>query len=265
MDESVARCPGWQEVVLSSETSMIREEDRDYFKSRQGKADAILADIQSNGQADVGCQHISVLEVGANSCFIAHRLKSIAEWDMHCLEIDPGRLLRYPGISRSFKSVLADATAIPFADGAFDLVICNHTLEHIVRYVDCIAEMIRVTKDGGYIYMAFPNSDRLVNELGVKYSVLRGNIAWYFVRLFRAHSVESRVTHHVGLADNQVRKALRPHKVMCLSKGHAVRSLGGKASVLAERVPSVIFNRFSPVGVYLVEKAAVTEGGEKKA
>jgi SAM-dependent methyltransferase len=243
---------------------MIREEDRDYFASRQSKADAIMADIQSIGHADIGSQHISVLEVGANSCFIAHRLRYIAEWDMHCLEIDSGRLLKYPTISRSFKSVLADATAIPFADGAFDLVICNHTLEHIVRYRGCIAEMIRVTRNGGHLYLAFPNSDRLVDGLGMKWTMLRGNIAWYFVRLFMASSVESRVKHHVGLADGQIRRALQPHKVVCLSKGHAVRSLGRRISALAERVPTAFFDRFSPVGVYFVEKAAVTEGKETK-
>lgn len=250
---------------MASEIGMIREEDRDYFASRQSKADAILADIQSTVHADMASRHISVLEVGANSCFIAHRLKSIAQWDMHCLEIDSSRLLKYPGISRSFKSVLADATAIPFADGVFDLVICNHTLEHIVRYQDCVAEMIRVTRNGGYIYMAFPNSGRLVNELGMKWSVFGGNIAWYFVRLFVAHSTESRVKHHVGLSDSEVRKVLRTHKVTCLSKGHAVRSLKRKVSRLAEGVPATVFNRFSPVGVYLVEKVPVMECAETEA
>jgi SAM-dependent methyltransferase len=244
---------------------MIREEDRDYFASRQSKADAIMADIQSLGHSDAQSRRISVLEVGANSCFIAHRLRSKAEWDMHCLEIDSGRLLRYPNISRSFKSVLADATAIPFADDAFDLVICNHTLEHIIRYEDCIQEMLRVTRTRGYIYLAFPNSNRLADEVGVRWSMLRANLSWYFSRLFRAFTIENRVRFHIGLAYGQIKTACRGHKVVCLSKGHAVRSLGRTAGAIAGRVPAAFFDRFSPVGVYFVEKTALNEGMETKA
>jgi len=254
-----------QGVVLRTDTDMIREEDRDYFASRQSKADAIMADIQSLVHSDVQSRRISVLEVGANSCFIAQRLRSKAEWDMHCLEIDSDRLLRYPDICRSFKSVLADATAIPFANGAFDLVICNHTLEHIVRYEDCINEMLRVTREGGYLYLAFPNSDRLVDEIGISWTKTKGNLSWYFARLFRASTIESRVRFHIGLAYGQIKTACRGHKVVCLSKGHAVRSLGRTAGAIAGRVPAAVFDRFSPVGVYFVEKAALNEGMETKA
>ncbi len=232
----------------------IRQEDREYFASRQEKADAILADLQFEGFPDIAGRRISVLEVGANSCFIAQRLASTTQWDIHCLEIEAERLLKYPEICRSFKSMLADATAIPFEDGAFDLVFCNHTLEHIVPYQACISEMLRVTRPGGLLYLAFPNRDRLVDEIGLSWTKTRGNLVWYFDRAFRAFSIDSRVRHHIGLGYGQIRAACRGQKVVCLSKGHATRSLGKTARGIARRVPAGFFDRFSPVGVYLVEK-----------
>jgi SAM-dependent methyltransferase len=244
-------------VVLGTDIEMIREEDREYFQSRASKADAIVADIQSVANADVSDRRISVLEVGANSCFISHRLTSISAWDMHCLEIETDRLLKYPDICRSFKSVLADATAIPFADGTFDLVICNHTLEHVIRYEDCVREMLRVTRNKGYIYLALPNSNRLVDELAISFSTLRTNLSWYFKRVFKASTIENRVKHHVGLADGEIRRAFGSHNVTCLSKGHALRSLSRRVKAIAMRVPVSIFDHFSPVCVYFVEKAAV--------
>lgn len=232
----------------------IRQEDREYFDSRQEKADAILADIQSLGHPDIGSRRIPVLEVGANSCFIAQRLASVTRWDIHCLEIEAERLFKYPEICRSFKSVLADATAIPYKDASFDLVFCNHTLEHIVPYQACISEMLRVTRPGGFLYLAFPNRDRLVDEIGLGWSKTKSNLAWYFDRAFRSFTIESRVDHHIGLGCGETRVACRGHRVTCLSKGHATRSLGKTARRIAGRIPAGIFDRFSPVGVYLVEK-----------
>jgi SAM-dependent methyltransferase len=244
-------------VVLATDINMIRAEDREYFLSRTSKADAIVADIRAIANACVSARRISVLEVGANSCFISHRLTSISAWDMHCLEIDSDRLLKYPHICRSFKSVLADATAIPFADGTFDLVICNHTLEHVIRYEDCVQEMLRVTRNEGYIYLALPNSNRLVDELAISLSTLRANLSWYFKRAFKASTVENRVKHHVGLADKEIRRVFGSHSVTCLSKGHAVRSLSRRVRAIAMRVPVSVFDHFSPVCVYFVEKVAV--------
>lgn len=47
--------------------------------------------------------------------------------------------------------------ALPFPDGAFDIITCNHVLEHVNNPPKVIAEIIRVTAPGGYIFLAFPN------------------------------------------------------------------------------------------------------------
>jgi SAM-dependent methyltransferase len=43
-----------------------------------------------------------------------------------------------------------DAAAMPFADGAFDYVVCSHVLEHVVDPAAVVAEMVRVGR-AGYI------------------------------------------------------------------------------------------------------------------
>ncbi len=44
----------------------------------------------------------------------------------------------------------ADAAAMPFADGAFDYVVCSHVLEHVEDPAAVVAEMARVAR-AGYI------------------------------------------------------------------------------------------------------------------
>ena len=57
-----------------------------------------------------------------------------------------------------FVAVLrADATRLPFADGAFDRVITSEVLEHIQDDVGAIAEFQRVLRPGGAIAVTVPS------------------------------------------------------------------------------------------------------------
>jgi SAM-dependent methyltransferase len=52
----------------------------------------------------------------------------------------------------------ATAEALPFADGAFDLVHCFSVIEHVDSVTGTIREMVRVTRRGGAIYVHTPNA-----------------------------------------------------------------------------------------------------------
>ena len=49
------------------------------------------------------------------------------------------------------------AGTLPFADGEFDAAICLEGLEHLVNPVQLIAELCRVTREGGEIVISTPN------------------------------------------------------------------------------------------------------------
>jgi SAM-dependent methyltransferase len=54
--------------------------------------------------------------------------------------------------------VQAHAEALPFADGVFDLVHCFSVIEHVVSVEATVAEMVRVTRRGGAVYVHTPSA-----------------------------------------------------------------------------------------------------------
>lgn len=52
--------------------------------------------------------------------------------------------------------VEADITAMPFGDEEFDVVLCNHVLEHIVDDRGAMSELHRVLRPTGRLYMVQP-------------------------------------------------------------------------------------------------------------
>jgi len=49
-----------------------------------------------------------------------------------------------------------DITKIPFEDNSFDVVLCNHVLEHVPNDIQAMAEMYRVMKKGGWGIISVP-------------------------------------------------------------------------------------------------------------
>lgn len=54
-------------------------------------------------------------------------------------------------------AVIADGLRLPVRDGAADLVFSSNVLEHVPDPTRLIEEMIRVTRPGGFVYLAFTN------------------------------------------------------------------------------------------------------------
>lgn len=54
---------------------------------------------------------------------------------------------------------------IPHENDFFDLVICNQVLEHVKNYRKVIDDLVRVTKEGGYIIIGIPNLAHLINRI----------------------------------------------------------------------------------------------------
>ena len=62
------------------------------------------------------------------------------------------------------RRVCGDVQALPFPDGAFDVVMAMHMLYHVPDIPAGVAELRRVLRAGGVLY-AFTNSERAQHEL----------------------------------------------------------------------------------------------------
>jgi len=51
-----------------------------------------------------------------------------------------------PEFGRLDHSITLRLPRLPFADGAFDVVLCSEVLEHLVRPVEALAELVRITR-----------------------------------------------------------------------------------------------------------------------
>lgn len=54
--------------------------------------------------------------------------------------------------------VRAAAERLPFPDGAFDVVYCFSAIEHVESVEETVAEMVRVARPGGLVYVHTPNA-----------------------------------------------------------------------------------------------------------
>lgn len=55
------------------------------------------------------------------------------------------------------STVLADGSALPFADGGFDLCFSSNVLEHVPAPWQFLDELVRVVRRGGIVFCAFTN------------------------------------------------------------------------------------------------------------
>jgi len=61
--------------------------------------------------------------------------------------------------------VQADGLRLPFANGAFDRVLCNATLPHFADKQAALGEMTRVLRPGGVVVISHPIGRRRVAEI----------------------------------------------------------------------------------------------------
>ncbi len=57
--------------------------------------------------------------------------------------------------------VIADISNLPFQDDQYDLILCNHVLEHIPDDLKAMAELYRVLKKGGTLIAQVPLEENL--------------------------------------------------------------------------------------------------------
>lgn len=77
--------------------------------------------------------------------------------------------------------LMSDAEGLPFADQAFDLVLCLGVLEYLPDYSPALREMRRVLKPGGMMVLSVPSR---VSQLNVAETIAMNTVApaWRFAK-----------------------------------------------------------------------------------
>ncbi len=91
-------------------------------------------------------QHIdpsseTVLDVGCGSGYMLNKIH-----EKNSTLSLTGFDIKEPQGDKSFKFVEGNVEKLPFEDDSFDVVLCNHTIEHLLELETCISELLRVTK-----------------------------------------------------------------------------------------------------------------------
>ena len=78
------------------------------------------------------------------------------------------------GLIEQITLAKVDAKAMPYSDGMFDAVVSNSIVHHIPEPVECLKEMVRVTRqDSGIIFvrdLLRPDDDETVRHLVETYA-----------------------------------------------------------------------------------------------
>jgi ubiquinone/menaquinone biosynthesis C-methylase UbiE len=117
-----------------------------------------FSDTFVNMVSKAGLKQARVLDIGSGPGLIPIAL-AMHQPDWHIQGIDPSpemlrqarRHAEQAGVSERVRFERGSATALPYPDGSFDLVISQFTLHHIERPVEMLDEAARVVRDGGQV------------------------------------------------------------------------------------------------------------------
>jgi SAM-dependent methyltransferase len=97
-----------------------------------------------------------VLDVGCGSGRLA---ATLAVQEVVCVDSSPAAVAAAG--RRGLAAEVADAQELPFEDGSFDVVLCNHVLYHVPDQRRALRELRRVLRPGGRFVGIYNGTDHL--------------------------------------------------------------------------------------------------------
>ena len=97
-----------------------------------------------------------VLDAGASDALFLHAIGAARGVGLNMLPAC-ARQIRAGG----FASALGDVERLPFADGAFDFVICCQTIEHVPNPIHTIGELLRVARERVFLTVPWMRRTRI--------------------------------------------------------------------------------------------------------
>jgi SAM-dependent methyltransferase len=128
------------------------------FRSEQSSPDRYYAGLAADTVAQLG-QYTEltarvVADVGGGPGFFVRELRHAGARSF-CVDVDCGELTAL-GRPES-GSIVGSALRLPLASGSVDVCLSSNVLEHVGDWRGMLAEMVRVTKPGGTVFVAFTN------------------------------------------------------------------------------------------------------------
>jgi len=154
MKIKILETPGW--YANDQIESQYNGPYRVHLKRRQKYLKKTINDFLSLEHSDSG-DKFRTIDVGCGDGQHLSWLRSMSRIDLYGSDYN---LLRLRRAKKSFpftRLLLMNVLDIPFDDNYFDIILCNHVLEHIHDDQSALKEMERVLSPEGTLILGVPN------------------------------------------------------------------------------------------------------------
>jgi 2-polyprenyl-3-methyl-5-hydroxy-6-metoxy-1,4-benzoquinol methylase len=118
---------------------------------RKAKAQKILKIISDASQSNDSCEHRrTLLDIGTGNGEISYYIGE--EFEVTSVDVVDQRQ-----ISDGYMFICLEGDRLPFPDQSFDIIVSNHIIEHVTNANQHLAEIARLVRDNGLVYLATPN------------------------------------------------------------------------------------------------------------
>ena len=135
--------------------------DRQYLQSvRTRRAMERGRNVGDALERELGLAGRTLLDVGSGWGEVTYQCRQRGAWAYGVEPLDRSvrvaqALAREDGKAGWFVRGVGEH--LPFRTDAFDIVVCHHVIEHVRSVPGVLRELVRVTRPGGSILLAFPN------------------------------------------------------------------------------------------------------------
>ena len=147
---------------------------RAFFNEKASIWDATIAE-KNIAKLDVMAQHLnikpdsSVLDVGTGTGVLVPFLLGKVGPKGRLVAIDVAeemlKLSRAKGFCGNIEYLHADIVNLPIAEKSFDSIVCYSSFPHFHNKPQALAEMARVLKNGGGLFICHTSSRSTINEI----------------------------------------------------------------------------------------------------
>ena len=108
---------------------------------------------------------------------------------LYGVDYNPIRLARAHGVAPRARLQQASLYSLPFGGGRFDVVLCNHVIEHVPEPGNALRELFRVLRPGGLLIVGVPNEGCLMARVRNRFIQPRIGRETDHVNFFTAQSL----------------------------------------------------------------------------